>query len=500
MAQILTESFCERCGTRYTFESASRRGPKLRGVKVLSKAAKTFVLDDHTSVGEAMAAARSDTDRERTTRQLDAFHQTFNFCMSCRQYTCANCWNEVDGFCLSCRPLLGRELDRPDDAALEPAAHLDALLSNGHPAEEPEALAWPSTDLPVRATEDEHDDVVDLAPTMEVAAESEVELTAVDVEPAASTNEALEADIAAARAAAEPLPVPDLISGDMDLAAEGAADDADLEPIDVAARLGALFGSDEAVADEAEDGAADHRAAEAAILASGLFVSEPDEARVAATETEPMVAAEPDPVIAEPDPVIAEPEPVAFAEPDLEPAAEPEPVAFAEPEPVISAPEPVVAAEPEPVIADTDEDVAERRRALEAAALAAAAASAPTPPAPPVARAADVVRQPTWDRVAPDSDVIPPAVLPPAPAPQWPTTPQWPSAAAEATPGLPFLDRPAVPRGGMDALWAASSQGVLQGSADGSGDRPAVRPCLSCGLSLSATARFCRRCGTAQQG
>ena len=34
MTEILTESFCERCGTRYTFESA-RPKTRLKGVKAL---------------------------------------------------------------------------------------------------------------------------------------------------------------------------------------------------------------------------------------------------------------------------------------------------------------------------------------------------------------------------------------------------------------------------------------------------------------------------------
>ena len=64
--------------------------------------------------------------------------------------------------------------------------------------------------------------------------------------------------------------------------------------------------------------------------------------------------------------------------------------------------------------------------------------------------------------------------------------------------GLPFLGRPAAPQGGLDALWAESNRAV----ADRSVAKPAggVQPCVSCGLSLSATARFCRRCGTAQPG
>ena len=109
MTEILTESFCERCGTRYTFESARPR-VRLKGVKTVSRGLKNFVLSDDTSMDEAMAAARAETEREATSYQLDAFHKTFNFCMSCRQYTCPNCWNEAEARCLSCAPHLGREV------------------------------------------------------------------------------------------------------------------------------------------------------------------------------------------------------------------------------------------------------------------------------------------------------------------------------------------------------------------------------------------------------
>jgi hypothetical protein len=88
MPEILTESFCERCGTRYTFESAAPRTAKLKGVKVLSRGLKNFVMSNDASMDEAMAAARLETDGEAIALQLDAFHKTFNFCMSCRQYTC----------------------------------------------------------------------------------------------------------------------------------------------------------------------------------------------------------------------------------------------------------------------------------------------------------------------------------------------------------------------------------------------------------------------------
>ncbi len=108
MTDILTELFCERCGTRYTFESTRPR--RLTGVKVLSRGLKNFVMSDGTSLDEAMAAARSETDRAASAPQLDAFHKTFTFCMSCRQYTCPNCWNEAEVACLTCAPHLGHEI------------------------------------------------------------------------------------------------------------------------------------------------------------------------------------------------------------------------------------------------------------------------------------------------------------------------------------------------------------------------------------------------------
>ena len=76
----------------------------------MSRGLKNFVMSDDTSLDEAMAAARSETDREVTSQQLDAFHKTFNFCMTCRQYTCGNCWNEAEGRCLTCAPNLGHEI------------------------------------------------------------------------------------------------------------------------------------------------------------------------------------------------------------------------------------------------------------------------------------------------------------------------------------------------------------------------------------------------------
>lgn len=156
MPEVLTESFCERCGTRYTFESAVPRVARLKGLKVVSRGIKNFVLSDDTSMDEAFAAARNETDREVTSQQLDAFHKTFNFCMSCRQYTCGNCWNAAEGRCLSCAPHLGQEvLPTPfPDIDISGGALIDSG-TNGHApvqgareeASPLDTLAWPAADI-----------------------------------------------------------------------------------------------------------------------------------------------------------------------------------------------------------------------------------------------------------------------------------------------------------------------------------------------------------------
>ena len=107
MTEILTESFCERCGTRYTFESSAPRKSRIGRVRTVSKGVKNFVMSDESSFSEAMADARSEEELAATAHQLDAFHKTFNFCLTCRQYTCGDCWNPSEGRCLTCAPMAG---------------------------------------------------------------------------------------------------------------------------------------------------------------------------------------------------------------------------------------------------------------------------------------------------------------------------------------------------------------------------------------------------------
>ena len=63
--------------------------------------------------------------------------------------------------------------------------------------------------------------------------------------------------------------------------------------------------------------------------------------------------------------------------------------------------------------------------------------------------------------------------------------------------GATRFGRPATPPGGIEALWAESAREVTAAPV-ATAARSGVQACVSCGLSLSATARFCRRCGARQ--
>jgi nicotinate-nucleotide--dimethylbenzimidazole phosphoribosyltransferase len=575
MPEILTESFCERCGTRYTFESvAPRKTRKLGQFKTLSKGVKNWVMSDDSSLDEAMAAARSDDEREQTAQQLDAFHSTFNFCMSCRQYTCSNCWNTADGRCLSCAPNLGQDvLGMPFPTADADGVRLDVqawpevdlapadgtpdletlLAGNGaHRVEpngtapgpdgvEPESTAaaedvpefdafarlafltgesdrpaWPVEEgVGDAAALDGATDLIGLPEPVEEAAAGVVAGPAETPGPAPDAGlpepvPPIAAETIAAAAFAAPAgatePAPPPLPDDLEertaalsdrttellgrfrpgqnIDAELAAYEAELDAKEVAGELeaitpptplersnvpeivaaAAVVAGVDAVAEaetplveaEPEDDA--HRIAAAAALAAAAAAAKPTAERAHHVVEKPRTAA------AEPAPVAAEPEPVA---------AEPEPVP-AELAPVAAEPEPV-AAEPESAGADT-----------------------------PVRE--DLIEQPTWRIYAPDGQDTgtPPSVVPgpTTPQPSVPiqasATPQWPSRPdLDESPSMALLANRA--RTGDDAMWAASAREVLGPASAASAAAPAgVQPCSNCGLSLSANARFCRRCGTRQ--
>jgi hypothetical protein len=609
MTEILTESFCERCGTRYTFESA-RPKARLTGVRVLSRGLKNFVLSDDTSMDEAMAAARNETDREQTAQQLDAFHKTFNFCMSCRQYTCPNCWNEVEARCLSCAPNLGREVlpapfpdltagplvspDTPElngangsngtahgaeliglaevqgtrpDAEVDAAARLAALTGPAEApvVEEPAATAAPVDEEPVAFVVSSPDIPPAAAPDIPPAAAPDIPLEIVEAGIGGATP-ATDGGAFDAEAATTPFDetTEDRTAGDMAgfaarlaaassvaKAARGTEPERTKRPAGkaapegdtkAAAQAGALPGRSrpdpdpepaaQAVEPEAiptpgpEAAAAAEPALEAADTVADASAPEAPEAPVAAgiaidavaaheTAADTVLAAEAA-IAADEAALVDQPE-AALAADVVAPEASPEPEAIVEAvapiEPEITATE-TAAAEiaAAAAVVDVEKPVAAEPEATAPAdapeeSLPAAAAAdvpaAPEPavapePAPPVAD--DVVRQPVWQMVAPDTDatVESPAPAAPTSEPQWPARPEWPTTGRSAV-GLPFLGRPAAPQGGIEALWAESTSKVTTPTPSGR-TAGVVQPCISCGLSLSANARFCRRCGTAQGG
>ncbi len=235
---------------------------------------------------------------------------------------------------------------------------------------------------------------------------------------------------------------------------------------------------------------------------------------------------------------IVESEAVSGSEAIAQPEAVAEPEIVAEPQAVA---EPEGAAEPEAAIEPELEAAPDAERETAAARAAAAAAqtaeildkfrpATPPPAAPPlpIRPAVDLVIQPGWQVTAPEAPAAIPdgggaqplqaaasaAAVPEvgqpglSEAPQWPLKPEWPSHlpareglrqpqadwATAAQAQWPAVDARSgqIPHRG-DAMWAASSRDVLD-------TRPelGVQACVSCGLPLSATARFCRRCGTHQ--
>ncbi len=140
-----TDSYCERCGTRYTFGPTPSKRLSLAGARVLAKGLKNFVMSDEASMDDAMAAARIDVGSGETARIAEEFHRTFNFCMSCRQYACDKCWNPNQSACLSCAPLRDCEpVARRTLDGISPTTRPTADAGLG--VASAEAIPWPSED------------------------------------------------------------------------------------------------------------------------------------------------------------------------------------------------------------------------------------------------------------------------------------------------------------------------------------------------------------------
>ena len=437
MTDTITESFCERCGTRYPFErTAMPRRARIGRVRALTRGLKNYVANDGMPMNEAMAAARGDEDRAGISRQLEAFHKTFHFCMPCRQYTCANCWNEKAGECLTCAPDFTLEVlpaPFPDLPIFGPAGS-DGMLPHG---EGVAAAAWPTADLARTTTDAATAPTMDAAPTPEVAASIE--------EPEVPAR--LEAFVAAlAGAEPEELTATELAEIETALEAAHPAAESPAEPraepepaaaIEMATDAEPRAGGEPLVTRTVDHATSTARGQTRSLLGRFRPGRRPVAASAAAAADEVAVSAEP----------VTEPETATVQ------------AAGAAAEPVT---EPETATEPAP---------------------------------------ADTIEQPTWRMVAPD--------VTPAPRPDWPDAPAWPSPDARTTQAAsqvprpsaaPWASRLATARPEPGGVWAASSEEVLaaRGAVAASGPGPAVQACVSCGLSLSANARFCRRCGTRQ--
>jgi hypothetical protein len=171
------------------------------------------------------------------------------------------------------------------------------------------------------------------------------------------------------------------------------------------------------------------------------------------------------------------PPPALDATMNAAPAPEPEPVAV---EVAVAAPETTLVPEQE----------------LELVAVEVAAAEPEAVPEPePKLQPVDVVKQPTWRMVAPDGTAAGEAE--PAP-PIWTTPATVTRRPAEPMPTAGWASRVATARPVESPVWVASSRDVVAAARPGVAAPVGIHSCISCGLSLSANARFCRRCGSRQ--
>lgn len=425
MAETLTESFCESCGTRYEFAAPTRLNP-LRKTRGLFGGIKNY-LTGGEALGDAIGDAIRSEEETLAAAQLDAFHATFSFCISCRQYTCNNCWNTDAGRCRSCAPVAALTgLATGATAAVTEPVDVGApgVAVGPEPAA---AQAWPSLDLPAEA----------------ILSEPTPAWPAADDLPGAAVEPGSWADVE--------LPTEAPMAGGV--TAEPWLSEAD-EPVEpVAAEI---LEPVEPVAPE-------------------VYVPEPlapEPMRVSTwdddTVMHPPPAPEPGPA-AEPEPVAAEAPPVVeilpvsetlvhFPAPPAAPAA-PEPAGA---EPVVPTPIP---ARPTPV---------PRPQAPEPVASEPVAASA--------GDAEIDARRAKLDLLGLGDPG------------EGPVTPQRPAVLPYRSRGASVHQGELAQRAALaGTLWAASAREVT-----GTASHVGVQACGECGLSLSASARFCRRCGTRQ--
>ncbi|MDQ2933687.1 MAG: hypothetical protein M3R49_01690 [Chloroflexota bacterium] len=465
MTEAITESFCERCGTRYEFNAPTRLNA-MRKTRGLVTGLRNYIMSQD-ALGDAIGDGIRTEEEALASHQLDAFHQSFSFCIDCRQYTCINCWNDDAGRCRSCVPITGADdFLRQLDAATAYDAVQAAELKGATLELE---TAWPSSDLVMaEANGNGHPGVALPADGLEPIAEAVEEPLLLE---------------AIAEPVEEPLvlePIAEAVSAEL----EPELVIAELEPELVIAELELELEPEPVIAE--------------------LELELEPEPVIAALE--PAPEAQPFEYTLEPEPIQAalEPEPVpGIVEPpvhilawddDAAAEAEPEPVAAeapAEPEPVAAE----AAPEPEPVAAEAEaapetEPIPFERRSYTPISETIMPMPRPTP-------------APARDRVAAEADTATLAARraqldslglddPGQGSVESARPNMLPYRSRGASPGSTDLSRRMVAHGGV-SFWDASAREVAEAMS-----HVGVQSCGQCGLSLSASAHFCRRCGTQQ--
>jgi hypothetical protein len=199
-SELLTESFCERCGTRYELGTVEplTRTQKTRG---LVTGLKAFIMSQD-SLEDSITDAMRAEEEQLAARQIEVFQEAFNFCMDCRRYTCVGCWNDGAGRCRSCEPLAGiDDIAGFDERIAGPVIRTTVvqtpLVAAG------EVPAWPEQDEIPTPLAAEVETEEPIAAEVELP---EVELPEPQVIPGFAEPERVDEPIAASAAELEPEP------------------------------------------------------------------------------------------------------------------------------------------------------------------------------------------------------------------------------------------------------------------------------------------------------
>ena len=153
MTEILTESFCERCGTRYTFESAAPRRSRIGRVRVVSKGLRNFVMSGREQLlrGDGRRPQRGGAERDRAPARR--VPQDLQLLPHLPPVHVRQLLEPAEGRCLTCSPIPGMERFRSSRARIAAAPDATRAASSMPRRAIAAAVgpeAWPEADLAVR--------------------------------------------------------------------------------------------------------------------------------------------------------------------------------------------------------------------------------------------------------------------------------------------------------------------------------------------------------------